>query len=293
LDIEILAQPNLSTGEKYTLGERIAELLNSGEYATVSFYLGLIKEDVYEKLFPHFKNFILNGGSISFYLGYDKRRNLKKTIHSMLELGCDVFVCKEIPGNTQQEFQYKTIIFENSKEANALFFSGNFTMSGLYEGINTTLSFHYSFRGKGKEEFAQLKESILSERVLNFFQKAERTSLDTLLNESPLPSIEEFTHKDVSNQSVIETNLNDISIDIEIDENVDFLTPTAEPVKKVEKERPKQEPTISEEPAKFEPILDFSEEDQNIISIMKQSILNQCYFNPIMKINRNQPFQFR
>lgn len=261
MDIEILAQPILVTGEKYTLGDRIIEFLNSQEYTTVSFYLGLIKEDVYEKLFPHFKNFILNGGSISFYLGYDKRRNLKKTIHSMLELGCDVFVCKETSGNAQQEFQYKTIIFENAKEAKALFFSGNFTMSGLYEGLNTTLSFHYSFRGKGKEEFVQLKESILSEQVLKCFQKAERTNLDILLTETPLPSIEEFTHKDVSNPTIIETNLSDISIDIEIDENVEFLTPTTEPIKKVEKQTPKQEPTPPQESLKFEPILDFSEEE--------------------------------
>ena len=261
MNIEILAQPILSTGEKYALGEQIAELLNSREYTDVSFYLGLIKEDVYEKLFPHFKNFILNGGNLSFYLGYDKRRNLKKVISSMLELGCDVFICRENHGNNSQEFQYKTIVFENSKEANVLFFSGNFTMSGLYEGINTTLSFHYSFSEKGKEEFTELKESIFSSQVLNVFRKAERTNLTELLGEAPLPSIEEFTHKDVSGQNAIETNLNDISIDIEIDENVDFLTPSSEPIKKVEKERPKQEIQLPEEPIKYEPILDFSEEE--------------------------------
>lgn len=291
MDIEIFTQPTLSNGENFTLGDEIVRLLDSGEFKDVSFYLGIIKEDVYEKLFPHFKNFILTGGMLSFYLDFDKRRSLKKIAKSMLELGCDIFLRKESQG--LPEFQYKTAIFENSKNATALFFSGNFTMSGLYEGMNTTLSLQYSLRGKGKEEFLQLKDTILFNNVLCTFEKLSLQNIDTFFSENAVLSIEEFTHKDIVSQSNIDTNLNDISIDIEIDDNVDFLKAPTEPVKKVEKsaksekELPKVESVVEENPTKYEPVLDFSEEepkyymDNDAIDI--ETMLFQSYHENTVK----------
>jgi len=117
-------------------------------------------------------------------------------LQSMLELGCNVYLCKE---NNSPEFQYKTVFFENIKTAKVLFSSGNFTLSGLYEGINTTIELSYSFRGKSKDEFAELKDSILSEQVLSLFKKIDRTNLGSIIGDNTLPSIEEFTHKDLPN----------------------------------------------------------------------------------------------
>lgn len=260
MDIEIFTQPTLITGEAYSIGDRITDLINSGTFSELSFFIGLMKEDAYEKIYESLKSFILNGGNINFYLGYDKRKNNKKMLQSMLELGCNVYLCKE---NNSPEFQYKTIIFENEKNAKALFSSGNFTVNGLYKGFNTTIELSYSFRGKGKEEFAQLKNSLLSDTVLKTFQQIDRINLDSALEAEPLPSIEEFTRKDLPNttKTELETNLNDISIDIEIDDNVDFLTPVVEPIKKVAKEPVKQEITKVEEKIIPEPIMDFSSDE--------------------------------
>jgi len=260
LDIELFTQPTLPNGEIYSIGKHITDLINTGDFSELSFFVGLMKEDAYDKLYESLKSFILTGGNINFYLGYDKRRNTRKMIQSMLELGCNVYLCKE---NNSPEFQYKTIIFENTKNAKVLFSSGNFTISGLYEGINTTLELSYSFRGKGKEEFTQLKNSLLSEDVLKTFQQIDRMTLDNVIGDSSLPSIEEFTHKDLPNttKTEIKTNLNDISIDIEIDENVDFLTPVVEPPKKILKEPVKKEAQIVEEKIIPEPILDLSSEE--------------------------------
>ncbi|MBP3284514.1 MAG: hypothetical protein J6M02_03335 [Clostridia bacterium] len=284
MDIEIFTQPALTNGENYNLGDCITDLLNSGEFTDVSFFIGLLKEDAYEKLFEHLKNFILSGGSVNFYLGYDKRRNLKKMVQSMLELGCNVYLYKE---NNSPEFQYKTVFFENTKNAKVLFSSGNFTMSGLYEGINTTISLNYSLRGKGKEDFVQLKESFLSKQVLDLFQQADRKNLELILGDGALPSIEEFTHKDVPSKTEIKTDLNDIAIDIEIDESVDFLTPPAEPVKKVVKESVKKEPPATVEKTIPEPIIDLSSEEpkyymqEDAIDIESMLFQTQHETNPV------------
>jgi len=258
LDIEFFTQPTLANGENYSLGNQITELLQNGNFSEVSFFVGVLKEDIYEKLFESFKNFILNGGNINFYLGYDKRKNNRKMLKSMLELGCNVYLNKE---NNSPEFQYKTVFFENEKNATVLFTSGNFTMTGLYEGVNTAIALSYSFRGKGKEEYAQLKTTILPEHIFNLFQQVDRKNLDGIVGDGSLPSIEEFTHKDLPNKTEIKTDLTEISIDIEIDDNVDFLTPSEEPVKKIAKEPAKQENRTTEEKHIPEPILDLSSDE--------------------------------
>ena len=94
-------------------------------------------------------------------------------------------------------------------------------MSGLFEGYNTITRFTYDMV-KEKDDFKNIKNDLFSKNIREFFDTITKENLNEL-NSSEIPTIEEFTHKDLEQSEPIVTSVNDINIDIEIDDNVDFL----------------------------------------------------------------------
>lgn len=226
MNINILTQPKLCDGKDYCLGEHIISLLNSKspKYTDVYFSFGLIKDNSYEKIQDALKNFILNGGNASFYLGQDKKNSNKHVIKSLLELGTDVFLFKGNDKDFISDFQYKTIIFKSAKKIVVLLSTGNFTLSGLFDGYNIVTEFTYDLP-EDTAEFKKLSNSLIYNNSKNLFEEITRNNFDNKLNnEKEIPSIEEFTHKDIDNSEPIITIIDDI--DVEIDEDVEFLIPT-------------------------------------------------------------------
>ena len=161
---------------------------------------------------------------------------MKKVINSLLELGANVYFFKNESKDFISDFQYKGAIFKSAKKAIMLLSSGNFSQNGLFEGYNTVTEFSYDL-SKDKIEFDKAKNSILSEHITNSFVKITRDNFNEFFSDE-IPTIEEFTHKDIEQKEPIITSIDDINIDIEIDDNVDFLeTP-------IEIEKPKKEQKI-------------------------------------------------
>lgn len=236
MNINILTQPKQFNGKDYCLGEHIISLLNSKrpKYADVSFSFGLIKDNSYEKIQDALKNFILNGGNVSFYLGQDKKNSNKHVINSLLELGTNVFLFKGIDKDFISDFQYKTVIFKSSKKATILLSTGNFTLSGLFDGYNIVTELTYDLP-EDNDEFERFSNSLIYNNSKDLFEEINRNNFDNKLNiEKEIPSIEEFTHKDIDSVEPIITMIDDI--DVEIDSDVEFLIPTeATPKQKKEK----------------------------------------------------------
>lgn len=236
MDIKILTQPKLSGKKEFAFGEHLHQLLDSKrpKFTEASFFFGLVKDAALEKFSESIKSFILNGGDFKLYLGQPQKGNMKKVINSLLEFGCEVFVFNNDKKELTPEFQYKGAIFESKKKAILLMSTGNFTASGLYEGYNAITSLTYDLP-EDNIEFETVKKSMFSDEVLNQFINITRENINTIFS-TDIPSIEEFTRKDVDQTEPIVTSLNDINIDIEIDDNVDFL------VAPPEEEKPKKEP---------------------------------------------------
>jgi len=239
LDIQILTQPKLCNGENYTLGENLQLLLESKrpKYTDATFFFGLVKDNTFEKFFEHIKSFILNGGNFKFYLSSSQKGNTKKIVNSLLELGCEVYLFKNEGKDFVSDFQYKGAIFGNGKKATVFLSSGNFSLSGLFDGFNTVTKFSYDL-AKENEEFNNIKNSIFSEHMTELFDYVTRDNFSQLFS-TEIPSIEEFTRKDVEQAEPIITSVDDINIDIEIDDNVEFLVaPTEEEKAKKEIKEP-------------------------------------------------------
>lgn len=236
----LFTQPKLFDGKDYSLGNHLTELLLSKrpKYTDVSLFFGLVKDNAYEKIYPFLKEFIVNGGNIKFYLSTDRKGSTKKIVNSLLELGCEVFIFKGNDKDFVTDFQYKGAIFSSSKKASILLSTGNFSLSGLYDGHNIITKFDYDLSVE-KDEFNNVLETILPSFTLNLFDCIDRNNFEDLLKSSDkaIPSIEEFTRKDVEESAPIETSIDDFSIDIEIDQNVDFLETPTEPVVKPKKEK--------------------------------------------------------
>ena len=242
MDIEILTQPKLANNKDYSLGEQLVQLLSSKrpKFTEVSFFFGLIKDNAFDKVFEYIKAFILNGGNFKFYLSQPQKGNIKKIINSLLELGCEVYLFKNEGKDFVSDFQYKGAIFENEKKAVLLLSSGNFSLSGLFDGYNTVTQFNYDLT-KEKDEFLNVKNSIFSENINNHFEYVTRENFAQFFS-TEIPSIEEFTHKDIEQTEPIITSLDDINIDIEIDDNVDFLVaPTETDIPKKEQKSTAQQ----------------------------------------------------
>lgn len=240
METKIFTQPKQFDGNSYSLGEHLEQLLLSKrpKYTDLSLFFGLVKENAFEKIYPSLKSFIMNGGNIKFYLSYDKKGASKKVITSLLELGCEVY---GFTGNDKDfitDFQYKTIIFSSDKKATVLLSTGNFSLSGLYEGHNTITEFSFELK-TDKTDFNSMLESLLPNYTMCLFKKANHENLNDFVksSEKPIPSIEEFTRKDVEQSEPIETTIDDFSIDIEIDQNVDFLVAPIEAPEKPKKEK--------------------------------------------------------
>ena len=250
MDIQILTQPKLFDEKEYSLGEQLQLLLSSKrpKFTDVSFFFGLVKDNAFDKIFEYIKTFILNGGNFKFYLSQPQKGNIKKVVNSLLELGCDVYLFKNEAKDFISDFQYKGAIFENKKKAIMLLASGNFSLSGLFEGYNTVTQFSYDL-SKEEENFTNMKNSIFSEHINNLFVHITRENFGEFFS-LEIPSIEEFTHKDVDHVEPIVTSIDDINIDIEIDDNVDFLATPVEAVipKKEVKNTPPQERKVIPEP---------------------------------------------
>jgi hypothetical protein len=223
LNIDILTQPKLSNGKDYTLGEELKTLLLSKrpKFTEVSIFFGLIKDNAFEKIFEDIKSYMLNGGHLKFYLSQPQKGNIKNIINLLLNANCEVYLFKNSSKDFISDFQYKGAIFENAKKATILLTSGNLTMSGLFEGYNTITRFTYDV-SKEKDEFENIKNSLFSENILGLFERITKENISEL-SPSEIPTIEEFTHKDLDQSEPIITSVNDINIDIEIDDNVDFL----------------------------------------------------------------------
>lgn len=223
MNIDVLTQPKLSNGKDYTLGEELKNLFLSKrpKFAEVSIFFGLIKDNAFEKIFEDIKSYMQNGGHLKFYLSQPQKGNVKNIINSLLSIDCEVYLFKNSSKDFISDFQYKGAIFENSKKSIILLSSGNLTMSGLYEGYNTITRFTYDMV-KEKDEFKNIKNNLFSKSISELFENITKEKLNNLKS-SEIPTIEEFTHKDLDQAEPIITSVNDINIDIEIDDNVDFL----------------------------------------------------------------------
>jgi len=239
LETKLHTQPKQFNGKDYTLGAHLEQLLMSRrpKYTDLSLFFGLVKENAYEKIYPNLKAFIIDGGNIKFYLSSEKKGATKKVINSLLELGCEVYIFTGTDKDFVTDFQYKGVIVSSSKKATILLSTGNFSLSGLYEGHNIITEFDFNLESE-KEEFDNTTEKLLPPFTMSLFEKVTRENLDNVLRsqEKPILSIEEFTRKDVEQTTPIDISTDDFSIDIEIDQNVDFLVST-ETIQKPKKEK--------------------------------------------------------
>lgn len=284
MEIQILTQPKLYNGKNYTLGEQLNQLLLSKKpkFIEATFFFGLVKTNAFDEIFENIKTFILNGGNVKFYLSQPQKGTVKKITNSLLELGCEVYMFKSENPDSIPEFQYKGVIFESKKKSTILLSSGNFTLSGLFEGYNTTTQLSYDLVTE-KEEFKTIKNSLFSEDVNKIFEKVTRENFDTFFSDE-IPTIEEFTRKDVEQKDPIITSLDDINIDIEIDENVSFLeTPITSDIPKKEPKIPTQQPqkTIPEviEEVEFKGTKYFVDDDEAL------DIEHMLFSSPLPKNN--------
>lgn len=226
LETDIFTQPCMFNGDNYSLGSRLEKLLTSKrpKYINLSLFFGLVKENAYEKLYPFFSDFMANGGKLDFYLAAERKNSSKKIVRSLLELGCNIYAFT-ISGNDYiSDFQYKNIVASSSKKAVILLSSGNFSLSGLYEGHNIVTEFSFNLETE-PEEFENFKRKIFPDSAMNSFKKLSLDNFDDFFTspDKPLPSIEEFTKKDLPSSAEVDTKIDDLSIDIEIDKNIEFL----------------------------------------------------------------------
>ena len=269
MEINILTQPKLYNKKDYSLGEHITSLLLSKKpkFTEVTFFFGLIKDSAFEKIYESLKTFILNGGNVSFYLGQDKKGNIKKVVNSLLQLGAKVYLFKGEGKDFISDFQYKSVMFTSQKKATLLLTSGNFSTSGLFDGYNVVTEFLFDLT-KDNDQFLDTTSALLPNNVKELFQEMTRVNFDETFNtEKEIPSIEEFTHKDIEETEPIITAIDDI--DVEIDDNVDFLVPeifTDRP-KKEKVENTEQQKKIIPEPLEaieFENTKYYMEEDDGL-----------------------------
>lgn len=253
METKLFTQPKLFNGKNYSLGSHLEQLFMSKrpKYTEACLFFGLVKENAYDKIYSNLKAFIINGGNIKFYLSNEKKGTTRKVVDSLLELGCEVYIFCGNDKDFITDFQYKGAIFSSSQKATVLLSTGNFSLSGLYDGHNIVTQFNYNLSTEN-EEFSNTMTTLFPECTMKLFNRVTRENFEELLKapEKVLPSIEEFTRKDVENSKPINTSTDDLSIDIEIDDNVDFLVPP-EPVEKPKKERitePKKESLKMPEP---------------------------------------------
>ena len=262
METKIFTQPKQFDGNSYSLGEHLEQLLLSKrpKYTNLSLFFGLVKENAFEKIYPSLKSFIINNGAIKFYLSYDKKGASKKIITSLLELGCEVYVFTGNDKDFITDFQHKTIIFSSDKKATILLSTGNFTLSGLYEGHNAITEFCFDLK-TDKSDFNHMMETLLPDYTMCLFKKVTHENLNDFVkgSEKSIPSIEEFTRKDIDQSEPIETSTDDFSIDIEIDQNVDFLVAPIETPEKHKKGKIAEDKPSSK--SSLEPIeaIDFGE----------------------------------
>lgn len=256
METKLFTQPKQFNGKNYSLGGHLEQLFMSRrpKYTDACLFFGLVKENAYDKIYSNLKAFIINGGNIKFYLSSEKKGATKKVINSLLELGCEVYLFCGNDKDFITDFQYKGAIFSSSQRATVLLSTGNFSLSGLYDGHNIVTQFNFNL-SEENEAYSSTLTTLFPEYTMNLFKKVTRENYEELLKipEKVLPSIEEFTRKDVENTKPIHTSTDDFGFDIEIDDNVDFLVaPT--PVEKPKKEKvtEQKEPVIQKvaEPVK-------------------------------------------
>ena len=252
MEIQLLTQPILNNGEHFSLGEKITSILESKKpkCKTANFIFGVIKQSAIDYLTPHFKDFIANNGVINFYIDSDKRATSKNIVNELISIGCNVFVFSS--ENSLTEFQYRGCFFETSKKVEVFLTSGNLSLNGLFDSFNIVTHLTYNIESKDNNEFLEFKETVLNDNFLSNFRKVEHS--EEIYDEDnwnlvkpsvlPIPSINEFTHK--SDTATVSNNVDDdLGIMIEIDDNVDFLTPV---------ETPKEPKKIIEKVAISEPV---------------------------------------
>ena len=253
MQTKLFTQPKLFNGKNYSLGSNLEQLFMSRrpKYTEACLFFGLVKENAYDKIYSNLKAFIINGGNIKFYLSSEKKGATRKVVNSLLDLGCEVYIFTGNDKDFITDFQYKGAIFSSSQKATVLLSTGNFSLSGLYDGHNIVTQFNFNLSTEN-EEFSNTTTTLFPEYTMKLFNRVTRENFEEVLKtpEKILPSIEEFTRKDVENSAPINTSTDDLSIDIEIDDNVDFLV-APEPTEKPKKEKvvePKVETSKMPEP---------------------------------------------
>ena len=239
MEIQLLTQPTLNSGEAFSLGEAITTILTSKrpKYKTANFIFGVIKPNAIEYLKPYLKEFIDNNGTVNFYLDSNKRITSNNLISELINIGCNIYVFSSEDSIT--EFQYRGCFFESAKKADVFLTSGNLSMNGLFDSFNIVTHLIYD----NLDEFNQFHEKILSPSLLENFSKVDTliesdwTSVKT--SEINIPTISEFTKKTTIDKSSKTVDLSDSGILIEIDDSVEFSVPVEIP-----KEPKKTEPKI-------------------------------------------------
>ena len=269
MEINILTQPKSYNNKDYCLGEHINSLLLSKKpkFTEATFFFGLIKDSAFDKIYESLKTFVLNGGNVSFYLGQDKKGNIKKVINSLLQLGARVYLFKGEGKDFISDFQYKSVMFSSQRKATLLLTSGNFSTSGLFDGYNVVTEFLFDLTNE-KDKFLETTSTLLPDSMKELFEEMTRVNFDDTFNkEKEIPSIEEFTHKDIEEAGPIITTIDDI--DVEIDDNVDFLVPeifTDKPKKETSTNIEQQKKIIPEpiDAIEFENTKYYMEEDDGL-----------------------------
>lgn len=224
MNTEILTQPKLSNGEKFTLGEETIKLLTSKKpkFKTANFMFSLIKSNAIDVLKPHLKTFIENGGNINFYVDSDKRFLVNPLISELINLGCNIYTY--INQNSILEFQYRGVIFESTKVSEIFFTSGNMSLNGMFESHNiiTHISFNLT---TDKEEYKNFKNNIFNNELTDNFVNVTIENLPAIIGElkktSSIPTISDFAKHDLKVTS--DVDLSEPNIAIEINDDVNFL----------------------------------------------------------------------
>ena len=267
MDIQVLTQPKLSNGESFSLGESIISILTSKKpkYKTANFIFGVVRPNALEYLKPYFTTFIENKGKINFYVDANKRTSSNNLLNELISIGINVYV---YDSDDITEFQYRGCFFEAQKKADVFLTSGNFSLNGLCDSINIVTHIDYDLN-TDKEDYDEFKNSILSPEILSNFHEAQQSPIDYFEDDTyvksyadPIPSISEFTGKESPKKSKKKKTTAEeaeSSIQIEIDDDVDFLVPTETPKEEKKEEHVKVAPQEKKVIDKT-PVLDYPTE---------------------------------
>lgn len=178
MNIKILTQPNLAPKGTFFLGEKLNELLKSKKPAYQKIYLvtSSINSAGIEKLNANIKKAIKNKANVSFILGVTNKQTTVEALKSILELGCECKVFRNLPGNN---FGIELYFFESEQEAQVLTTAGSLTEEGLYKDSQIVTQITYDLENGDSEKYNDFKNSM--QKIIEPSEDSAYTLTDELI----------------------------------------------------------------------------------------------------------------